>query len=406
MISFAYASPTKMACLFSAIALFLALQSGCDKPAASQPPPKLQEVLYVTPIHQTVTEYEEFTGRTAPKETVDVRARVSGYLEEVAFEDGAMVEEGQVLFRIDDQTYKAEALRAAAAVKQFEARVDRLTKQDKRARQLTQTQAITQEEYDTIIGDKNEAQASLDAALAMQKIAELNVSYTEVKSPISGRISRRLVDRGNLVRADDSILATIVAVDPVYVYFDMDERTVLRMKRLVRSGQVKSTREAEVQVQIALADETEFNHVGTVNFVDNQVDPATGTLRYRAEIDNKDRFYSPGLFVRLRFPIGEPHPAILVPEMALSTDQGQRFLYVVDEANKIAYRRVATGMLFDGMRVITEGVEAGDRVVVTGLQRIRPGLEVLPRASSEVKDPVATEGKPTKPSKTSVAESH
>jgi RND family efflux transporter MFP subunit len=218
--------------------------------------------------------------------TVDIRARVSGYLEEVPFKDGEVISKDDLLAHIDDRSFKAELARAKAAIAQFQARFSKLEKQEARAAQLLQsnTRAITQEEFDAIVADKEEAAASIDAAIAAKDIAELNLSYTQVKSPISGRISRRLVDPGNLVTADSTIIATIVTVDPIYVYFDMDERTVLRMKRLVREGKIRSTRESKLQVQISLADETAFDHVGVVDFVDNQLDPATGTLRFRAEV--------------------------------------------------------------------------------------------------------------------------
>lgn len=362
---------------------------GCQKAEVKAPAPKPQEVLFVAPVQQTVTESEEFTGRTWAMNTVEIRARVSGYLDEVKFKDGDLVKEGDLLFRIDPRSFKAEEARAKATVAQNRARLDRLGKQYKRGAQLVQSNSMTQEEFEQIVSDRNEAEATLAGANADQDIAALNLSYTEVKSPISGRISRRLVDPGNLVTADTTLLATIVTVDPIYVYFDIDERTVLRLKRLVREGDIKSVRDSQVEVQIALADETEFKHTGIVNFIDNQVDPTTGTLRFRAIMDNAKNFYSPGLFVRLRLPIGEPHPALLVPEEALGTDQGQRFVYVVNDKDEIEYRRVKTGLLANGMRVIESGVESADRVVVTGLQRIRKGAKVVPKLSTSDAAPVA-----------------
>lgn len=373
--------------LVGLLALVPLLLAGCDQiggasdksASKSDAPAVPQEVFYVVPVQQTVRDFEEFTGRTSATNTVDIRARVSGYLDQIEFKDGALVEENETLIHIDDRSFKVEVNRAKAAVDQFTFRLDRMQKQVRRAANLVQTQAMTQDEYDTMLADRNETQASLDAANAALEIAELNLSYTKVEAPISGRISRRLVDAGNLVNADETVLATIVALDPIYVYFDMDERTVLKLKRLLRQGRIKSARETQVKVEIALADETEFTHVGTVNFVDNQIDAATGTLRFRAEIDNEDRFFTPGLFVRLRFPIGDPHPALLVPEESLGTDQGERFVYVVSAENEIEYRQVTTGLLINSMRVISEGVQTGERVVVTGLQRVRPGMQVTPK---------------------------
>lgn len=365
-----------------ALLLLLSL-TGCHRAAGEsakeKAPPPVPVAYYVIPVQQTVGEFEEFTGRSWAKNTVEIRARVSGYLDTIAFDDGALVKEGETLFQIDDRSFRAELESAKAAVAQIEARLDRMQKQVRRAASLVQTQAMSQEEYDTLLADFNETQASLAGSKAQLQIAELNLSYTIVKSPISGRISRRLVDEGNLVTADTSVLATIVTVDPIYVYFDMDERTVLKLRRLIREGRIPSTRDAQIQVEIALADEDDFMHVGIVDFVDNQVDPATGTLRYRAEVKNNQQIFTPGLFVRLRFPVGDPHPALLVPEEALATDQGDRFVYVVDAENSIEYRKVTAGRLIDGMRVISSGVEQGERIVATGLQRIRPGMKVDPQ---------------------------
>jgi RND family efflux transporter MFP subunit len=372
----------------------LALLAGCQKPAAeAKEETPLQEVFFVTPIRKPVSEYEEFPGRTWAVNTVDIRARVSGYLEEVPFKDGEVISKDDLLAHIDDRSFKAELARAKAAIAQFQARFSKLEKQEARAAQLLQsnTRAITQEEFDAVVADKEEAAASIDAAIAAKDIAELNLSYTQVKSPISGRISRRLVDPGNLVTADSTIIATIVTVDPIYVYFDMDERTVLRMKRLVREGKIRSTRESKLQVQISLADETAFDHVGVVDFVDNQLDPATGTLRFRAEVKNDQQYFTPGMFVRLRFPIGDPQDALLVPEEAVATDQGRRQLYVINEENKVEARPVTTGILRDGLRVIREGIQADDRVVVTGLQRIKKNTPVIPVARSPAEsDPAKT----------------
>lgn len=359
----------------------MALLAGCQKPAAKakeEPPP--QDAVYVTPVRQPVTEFEEFPGRTWAVNTVDVRARVSGYLEDAPFEDGALIEEGKLLAQIDDRSFKAELARAQASIAQFQARYNKLQKQQARAEELLQspTRAITQEEFDAIVADKEEAYASKGAAIAAKDIAELNLSYAQVKAPISGRISRRLVDPGNLVTADSTIIATIVTIDPIYVYFDMDERTVLRMRRLIGEGKVRSAAESKVEVQIALADETAFDHSGIVDFVDNQLDPATGTLRFRAEVKNQDSFFSPGMFVRLRFPIGDPQYSLLVPEEAIATDQGRRQVFVINEQNQVEARQVSTGILRDGMRVIREGLAADDRVVVTGLQHIKKNKTVNP----------------------------
>ena len=367
------------------------LLCGCGKKAEGPPPPKIQQILYTTPSEETISEYEEFTGRTAAVKTVEIRARVSGYLDKVLFADGAEVKAGDVLFQIDPRWFKASADQAAANVSQYESRIERLNRQVERATPLIENRVKSQEEFDQYTFDHAEAKSTLKGMQAAKELADLNLSYTRVTSPIDGRISRRMVDPGNLVQADETVLTTIVSIDPIYAYFDIDERTVLRLRRLVREGRIKSHRESEITVQIALADEDAFNLSGVVDFVDNQIDPTTGTLRLRAVIANPQRLLSPGLFVRIRFPVGDPHPALLIPEEALATDQGQRFVYVISDENRVSYRRVQVGMLFGGRRVIADGLSTQDRVAVSGLQRLRKDLEVDPKPI--VRDSVAESDK-------------
>jgi RND family efflux transporter MFP subunit len=310
---------------------------------------------------------------------VEVRARVSGYLDKVLFEDGADVKAGEPLFVIDDRVYQAEVARAAAAVEQAQARLARLERQATRAEELFLKKVISEEDHDVSTFDRDEARAALAAAKATHDLAKLNLSFTRIASPIHGRISRRMIDPGNLIKADDTPLASIVSDNPIHAYFDIDERTVLRLRRLVQEGRIKASRDTRVEVKVSLADDQEHNHRGVVDFEDNQIDAATGTLRVRLLIDNPERLLSPGLFVRLRFPIGEPLPALLVPEEALASDQGRRFVYVIDAENKVAARPVEVGVLVEGRRAITHGLAAGERVVVTGLQRLRKNMVVEPR---------------------------
>jgi RND family efflux transporter MFP subunit len=363
--------------------LSLASLIGCQKgkEQSEKPKPKLTEVVIESPVLETLTEHEEFTGRLVASETVDIRARVSGYLEKVYFKDGDDVEAGQLLLEIDPRPYQAELDRTAASVAQLQARVEKLKRQEVRAQRLLQMKSISQEDFDTVTYDRAEAVAAVDAAIAAKDLAELNLGFTKIKAKISGRISRKLVDVGNLVQADVTPLAKIVALDPIHAYFDMDERTVLRLQRLIQEGKFTSARDAEIPIQVALADEDDYSLTARFNFIDNQVDAATGTLLARAEIQNPNRMLSPGLFVRLRVPIGEPRGVLLVHEESLGTDQGQRFVYVVNDQNIVEYRRVKTGWLEAGRRVINEGLKPGDRVVLTNLQRIRPKNEVLPKAA-------------------------
>jgi RND family efflux transporter MFP subunit len=360
------------------LALVVAL-AGCQRPQPKVVETKPPEVTVAYPTEDTVTEFEEFTGHTMAISTIEIRARVSGYLDKVLFKDGSDVKAGAPLFLIDQRPYQAELERSRAAVQQAEARVERLVRQEERAKKLIPTGSITEEGFDQIRFDRAEAEGLLAAGKASVDLAELNLSFTSISSPVTGRISRRLVDPGNLVRADETPLATIVSQDPMYAYFDFDERTVLRLRRLAIEGKIASIDQGSIEVQLALADEDEFKIKGKIDFFENQVDAATGTLRVRAVIPNPDNLLSPGLFLRLRVPVSQPHKALLVREEALGTDQGQRFVYVVNEKDEISYRRVKTGFLAHGRRVIESGLETTDRVVVTGLQRVRPNIKVVPK---------------------------
>lgn len=358
---------------------------GCQQPASKPPPPPPPEVMVSLPVEEPVTEFEEVTGRTWATDTIEVRSRVSGYLDKVYFRDGGTIQAGEILFEVDQRPYKAELAKATASVKQAEAHLERLVRQEVRMKKLLPTKAITQDEYEALTFELAEAEATLAAAKASEELAVLNLGYTRVTSRISGTIGRRLVDPGNLVKADETALATIISVNPIYAYFDLDERTVLRLRRLIQDGKVKSPLEAEIPAEVAVADDPKFSMKGTINFIDNQLDGSTGTLRGRAIIHNQEGLLSPGLFVRLRVPIGEPHPAILIREEALGSDQGQRFVYVIEQTKDdktgtvddvVKYRRVKIGMLIGGRRVIEEGLKSDERVIVTGLQRVRPGAKV------------------------------
>jgi RND family efflux transporter MFP subunit len=334
------------------------------------------------PVEREVTEYADFTARTAAVDSVELRARVWGYLDKVNFKEGAMVEMGDVLFEIDPRTYRAALAQAEGNLAALEARVVRLTADYARAQQTVSTGAISREEYDKIAGDRGEALASRAALKAAVERAKLDLQYSKVTAPVSGRVSRYVVTVGNLVQAGDqnggTLLTTIVSVDPMYAYFDVDEHTVLRVRQLIREGKATLAQNGEVPVSLCLANEDGYPHRGTIDFVDNQVNPKTGTLRVRGVFSNKDEALSPGYFARVRVPIGFAHQALLVSDRALDTDQGQKIVYVVDKGNKVVSRPVHLGALHDGLRVITDGVKAGERVIVTGLQQVRPGITVEP----------------------------
>jgi len=370
--------------------------------------PQAAAVVVSRPVAREVTDYEDFPGRTESVASAELRARVTGYLEKsflrgVANKEGREVAEGEVLFQIDPRTYEAELKRAEGTLRQAQAHLARLELDYRRAVPLLPSQAISREDYDKIVGDRDEAQAAVTMAEAARDLAKLNADFTRVTAPFAGRVSRQLVDPGNLVKADETPLTTIVALDPIYVYFDVDERSVLKFRRLMQAGKVKSARDAVAPVWMGLVDEVEedgtprFPHEGTINFVDNRIDPMTGTLRLRGVFPNAKRLLSPGLFARVRVPIGKPHPAILIPEEALGSDQGQNFVYLVTDDNRARKRYVKVGPREDGgLRVIESGLAGNERVIQKGLQRVRDGALVAPQ--------VAEASAPAAPSKPPAAE--
>jgi RND family efflux transporter MFP subunit len=334
------------------------------------------------PVERDVTDYADFTARTAAVEAVGVRARVWGYLDKVTFTEGMLVKKGDVLFEIDPRTYQVALHQAEGNLASLDARLKRLDADLGRAEQLV-GRAMSREEYDRIAGDRGETAASIRAAQAAVDRAKLDLAFTKVTAPVSGRISRTIVTVGNLVQSGDqsggTLLTTIVSVDPMYAYFDVDEHTVLRVRQLVREGGADSPRDGGVPVWLGLANEDGHPHRGTIDFVDNQVNPSTGTMRLRGVFPNKDQVLAPGMFARVRVPIGRPRTALLVSERALDNDQGQKILYVVTEQNEVAARPIRVGALHDGLRVIEDGLRPGERVIVNGLQRVRPGITVAPQ---------------------------
>lgn len=362
-------------------ALLLAL-AGCShesSTSASPPPPMPVTVAY--PVDEDVTEYSDATGRTAAIDSVDIRARVWGYLDKVNFKEGNLVKKNDILFEIDPRTYKAVLTEAEGRLASAQAKADRLEADLKRADQLLISKAISREDFDKIYGDRSEAVAALGALKGSLDQAKLDLEFTKVRAPVDGRVGRAVVTVGNLVQSGQNggtVMTTLVSVDPMYVYFDVDERTVLRVRQLIREGKAKSARDITWTVYLGLANEEGYPHKGTIDFVDNQVNPKTGTLRLRAVFANQDERLSPGLFARVRVPIGYPHRAVLVNERAIDTDQGQKIVYVVNSDKKVVVRPVRLGIVQDGLRVIEEGVAAGEHVVLSGLQQVRPGMVVQP----------------------------
>jgi RND family efflux transporter MFP subunit len=332
------------------------------------------------PVEREVTDYADFTARTAAVDSVEVRARVWGYLDKVNFKEGALVTKGEVLFEIDPRTYQAAVEQAQALVTQAEAQLRFKESQFKRFEKLIAKAAVSREEFEQVQSERDVAAATVGTYKADLMQRQLDLGFTKVLAPISGRVSRMLVTEGNLVQSGQNgggtLLTTLVSVDPIYAYFDVDERTVLRVRQLIREGKVRSAREVEWPVSLGLANEEGFPHQGTINFVDNQVNPKTGTLRLRGVFANGDHLLDPGFFGRVRVPIGQSHDAVLVTDRAIDNDQGQKIVYVVNEKNEVAARNVRTGALHDGLREITDGLKPGERVVVNGIQQVRPGMTV------------------------------
>jgi multidrug efflux system membrane fusion protein len=320
---------------------------------------------------------DEFNGRVASINSVDVRARVTGYVDTVAYREGDSVKRGDLLFVIDPRPYRdaldsakanLERERAAAAFAQI---------QEKRAQALNSSDAISQEEYQNRDSDLSQSTARVHEAESAVATAELNLSFTEVRSPIDGRTSRAQLTRGNLAQADQTVLTTVVSQDPVYVYFDCDEQSYLRFQERVHRGSGVS---AANPVRVALANETGFPHVGRVDFLDNQVNPSTGTIRARVVLSNSDHLFTPGLYARVQLASTGTVQALLVDDKAILTDQDQKYVYVVGPGNVAQRKDVATGAMADGLRQIQSGLAPGDEVIVGGLQRIYfPGAPVSPK---------------------------
>ncbi len=355
-----------------------------DAPPAAQPP----EVDVATPIVRQVTEWDEFTGRLAAVDAVEIRPRVSGYLESVHFKEGQVVKKGDLLFVIDPRPFRNLLDAAQADVSAQQSRLALAQNDLQRSEGLVNTGAISAEDFDRRGKAVLEAQADLDNAKARLNQAKLDLEFTEVRAPVDGRTSNFAVTVGNLVigsggalnggGGEATLLTTIVSLDPIQCYFDASEQDFLKYTRLAQAGRRPSSRDTPNPVRIALADETEFHHEGHMDFVDNRIDEATGTMRGRAVLPNPDGTLVPGMFVRLRL-LGETKPnTTLLPDQAIGTDQSNRVVYVVDEKNIVHLRVVTVGRLIDGLRVIHSGVADTDRIVVNGLQRARAGAAVTP----------------------------
>jgi RND family efflux transporter MFP subunit len=341
--------------------------------------PPAPQVTIAAAIARKVTEFDEFTGRFEAVERVEVRPRVSGYVSSVNFKEGGEVKKGDVLFVIDPRPYQAERDKAAAGLAQARSQLVLARSERERATKLLAQHAISQEEYDTRTAGSEQAEANVEAAKAALDAAALNLEFTRVTAPISGRISRALVTSGNFVTNGQTPLTTLVSLDPIYVSFDGDEQEYLKYSKVAREAAVDKSREAKSPVQVGLANESDFPHQGVIVFVDNALDPTTGTIRSRALLDNHERQFSPGLFARIKLLGRAQHDAVLVNDSAIGTDQTVRYVLVVDKSNKVEFRPVQLGPVIDGLRVVQSGLTSGETIVVNGLQRVRPGAQVQPQ---------------------------
>lgn len=376
------------------LSLLPLLVCGCEKSnnaAENKPAPVHVEV--ASPVEKEVTDYRDFTGRLQAVDSVDIRARVTGYLSKVNFdpriESGAEVKVGDLLFEIDERSYQFTLENAIAQLAHAEASLKTSAADLSRTEELFGKKVSTQADLDRDVGRNLQAEASIQSGKSTVDQAKLDLEFTKITAPIAGRISESVPSIGELISPQTGKLTTIVSVDPIQVYFDLDEPTLLMVQKMLREGTMKSANEVQLAVRIGLAGDEGYPFEGRIDFIENQVDPDTGTIRVRGVFSNPKpdrgpRPLVPGLFARVRLPLGESHKRLLVSDRAIGRDQGSPFVYVVSSDDEVVYRRIKTGALHEGLRVILEGLSAGERVVVNGLQRIIPGVKVDPQpAKSE-----------------------
>ena len=377
------------------LACLIGVGGGCGRETkiVAPPPP---EVSVSQPVQEPVQETLEFTGRTSAIESVELRARVTGYITKVAFNAGAMVKAGDLLFEIDPREYQATVLRAEGDVARLRSQLARTQAEVARNQQLRPSGAASARELERAVADQGAAEGELKAKLAQLDLAKLDLDFTRVTAPITGRVSKAEITEGNLVVVGASggpLLTTVVSIDPVYVNFDADEQSLVRVQRatIARTGKAtpENVQAENIPVFVALGDESDFARRGTMVFVDNQIDPSTGTIHVRAVLPNADRLLSPGLFVRVRVPVGEARSGVLINDRAVGTDQDRKYVLVVNDKNVVEYRPVKLGPTQGGLRSVADGLAANDWVIVNGIQRARPGATVAPQKVSMRPGPAA-----------------
>lgn len=365
-------------------ACILASLGGCGEAPAQIAPPQAPAVPVSKPVQQQVTDYVDLTGRTDAVEAVNIIARVTGYLVKMPFREGSEVKKGEILFEIDPRPYQDQLRLGEAQLANNKAQQQLADANFRRGAELVKNKSISQQEYEQFRAQKDQAAAQVQSAQATLAIDKLNLEFCHVTSPIDGRTSRYFLTVGNLVNQDQTLLTTVVSQDPMYGYFDADEPTLLRVRRAIAEGKIKPAVANKNPVLMGLQDEDGYPHAGTIDFINNQVNPTTGSITVRGVFPNPIlsqgvRLLSPGMFLRIRLPIGQPHPALLVIDRAIGSDQGLKYVYVVDGENKVQYRRVTTGALQDnGLRVVETGLKREDWVVSGAIQQVRPRMVVRP----------------------------
>jgi RND family efflux transporter MFP subunit len=355
------------------------LYCGCNRKIEAPPPPPVA-VTFAKPVEREVINYAEFTGNTAAVKSVDIRARVSGYLDKVGFEEGAIVKAGDMLFVIDPRPYQAALDQAQANLDQSQAQLELAESNFKRSEDLKQRGVVSPQDYQTQLSAKVQASAAVLSNQAALETAKLNFEFTQVRSPIDGRTSTYSYTIGNLISGGDTtssgVLTSVVSVDPMHVYYNVGERAMLAYQSMIRDGKVPYTQEGKAPIEMQLANESGYPHKGFIDFVDNRVDPSNGTIRVRGSFPNKDGFLTPGLFARIRIPSGPKYKAVLISDLAVGYDQGQPIVYVVGADDVAAAKPVKLGALSEGLRVAEEGVNPTDRIIVNGVIHLRPGVKV------------------------------
>ncbi|EOH3175693.1 efflux RND transporter periplasmic adaptor subunit [Enterobacter asburiae] len=361
------------------VMLLSVLLVGCDNSVAQNAAPPAPAVSAADVVVKSISQWDSFNGRIEAVESVQLRPRVSGYIDKVNYTDGQEVKKGEVLFTIDDRTYRAALEQAQANLARAKTQASLAQSEANRTDKLVNTNVVSREEWEQRRSAATQAQADIRAAQAAVDAAQLNLDFTKVTAPIDGRASRALITSGNLVTAGDtaSVLTTLVSQKTVYVYFDVDESTYLHYQNLARSGQGASSNHTALPVEIGLTGEEGYPHQGKVDFLDNQLTPSTGTIRMRALLDNAQRQFTPGLFARVRLPGSAEFKATLIDDKAVLTDQDRKYVYIVDKEGKAQRRDITPGRLADGLRIVRQGLNPGDKVIVEGLQKVfMPGIPV------------------------------